>query len=64
MAEQQLLKLLREQDSDGFKLTITFSDGRWAITTEDFDSGSSAVGQGETFAEAWHLQNPRWPEST
>jgi hypothetical protein len=64
MAEQQLLKLLREQDSNAFTLMITFSDGRWAVTTEDLESGSSAAGQGDTFTEAWHLQDPQWPEST
>jgi hypothetical protein len=60
LAEEQLLKLVREQDSNGFTLTVTFSDGRWVATTHDLDSGATAEGEGESFAEAWHLQDPRW----
>jgi hypothetical protein len=52
------------EDSTGFTLAMTLSDGRWVITTEDLDSGASSVGRGDSFAEAWHLQDPKWPEQT
>jgi hypothetical protein len=63
-AEDQLLSLVREEDSDGFTLTISFTDGRWTVSTEDLDAGTSARGRGDSFAEAWHTQDPQWPKQT
>jgi hypothetical protein len=42
LAEHQLLKLVREEDSDGFELKITFSNGRWTISMHDLILASAA----------------------
>ena len=59
-AEAQLLELVRGQDSKGFTLTISSDGGRWIVTATDLDAGTKAVGEGDSFAEAWHRQKPIW----
>ena len=59
-AETQLLELVRGQDSKGFTLTISSDGGRWTVTTTDLDADAKAVGEGDSFAEAWHCQKPTW----
>ncbi len=60
-AEEELLELIRLQDSTSFDLTITCSDGRWTITGEDLDGvAGRAIGEGDSFAEAWFSQKPGW----
>ena len=59
-AETQLLELVRGQDSKGFTLTVSSDSGRWTVTTADLDANTKAVGEDDSFAEAWHRQKPGW----
>ena len=61
-AERQLLELIRLQDAQNFKLSITCVDGGWTVTVTDptGENPGAAIGQGVSFAEAWHRQDPAW----
>jgi hypothetical protein len=60
-AEVELLYLLRLQDASSFALSVTCSDGRWTVISEDLDGiAGRAIGEGSCFAEAWFTQKPEW----
>ena len=59
-AEARLLELVRVQNIKGFTLTISSDGGRWTVTTADLDADAKAVGESDSFAEAWHRQEPTW----
>jgi hypothetical protein len=53
-AEAQILNLLRGKDVSIFSVTIVRGDDKWIISTTDEKSGAYCIGQGRTFADAWH----------
>ena len=53
-AETQLLELLRGEDVSSFSVTIVCGNDKWIISTTDTESGAYCIGQGPTFADAWH----------
>ena len=53
-AENQLLELLRGEDVSSFSVTIVCGNDKWIISTTDTESGAYCIGQGPTFADAWH----------
>ena len=54
-AETQLLEFLRGKDvSSSFSVTIVCGNDKWIISTTDNESGTYCIGQGPTFADAWH----------
>ena len=61
-AEEQLLYLLRLQGVDNFTLKILHSDGRWTVELESIEPPGRGIGEGATFAEAWHAIAPWWSQ--
>ncbi len=61
-AEHHLLELVRGQAADEFMLTITCSNGRWSVVTDGWLPPGRALGEGQSFAEAWHRQDPTMPQ--
>ena len=59
-AEAELLELVRLQDAQEFSVTIAHSGGKWSVITESFDPPGKMMGGGNSFAEAWHGQDPLW----
>lgn len=62
-AEADLIDLVRRNDAQNFRVTITCLGGRWTVETIDNDNPDprlTTVGRGETFADAWHGQDPAW----
>jgi len=58
-AETQILKFVRGEGVSSFALTIVRANDRWIVSTTDNESGAYCVGEGTTFADAWHArQNP------
>jgi hypothetical protein len=55
-AETQLLEFVRGEDSSMFSLTIVCANDKWIISTTDNESGAYCIGEGTTFAEAWHAR--------
>jgi hypothetical protein len=55
-AENQLLKLVRGDNVGGFSVTFVCANDKWIISTTDNESGSYCIGEGPTFAEAWHAR--------
>ena len=55
-AETQLLEFLRGEDNSMFSLTIICANNKWIISTTDNESGAYYIGEGATFAEAWHAR--------
>jgi hypothetical protein len=53
-AETQLLEFLRGRDLSSFSVTIVCGNDKWIISTTDNESGAYCIGQGPTFADAWH----------
>jgi hypothetical protein len=53
-AEAQLLELVRGEDVSGFSVTIVCANDKWIISTTDNESGAYCIGEGPTFAHAWH----------
>jgi len=53
-AETQLLEFLRDEDVGSFSVTIVRGNDKWIISTTDNESGAYCIGQGATFADAWH----------
>ena len=53
-AETQLLEFARGQCSSVFSLTIVCANDKWIVSTTDNKSGAYCIGQGPTFADAWH----------
>ena len=53
-AETQLLEFLRGRDISSFTVTIVCGNDKWIISTTDNESGAYCIGQGPTFADAWH----------
>src|SRR5262245_36285539 len=54
-AETQLLEFLRGEDvSSSFSVTIVCGNDKCIVSTTDNDSGAYCIGQGPTFADAWH----------
>jgi len=53
-AETQLLEFLRGKDVSNFSVTIVRGNDKWIISTTDDESGAYCIGQGPTFADAWH----------
>jgi hypothetical protein len=52
-AETQLLKLVR---GSNFAVTIVSGNDKWIISTTDSESGAYCIGEGPTFADAWHAR--------
>jgi len=52
--ETQLLEFLRGEDVSSFSVTIVRGNDKWIISTTDNESGAYCIGQGPTFADAWH----------
>jgi hypothetical protein len=59
-AEEELLTLLRGEDADNFRLEITYSDGKWSITTSTMEPPGRGFGKGASFSEAWVDITPWW----
>jgi hypothetical protein len=62
-AERELLDLFRGEDAAEFTVTISCAKGRWFVVTRSPGlAGASAGigGQGASFPEAWHRQDPLW----
>ena len=58
-AESQLLELIRLQGAQHFTLTIVCNGGHWSVSTDcPDDLAGAALGNGESFAEAWFGQDP------
>jgi hypothetical protein len=55
-AETQLLELVRGEDISGFSVTIVCANDKWIISTTDNESGAYCIGEGPTFADAWHAR--------
>jgi hypothetical protein len=55
-AETQLLEFARGQGSSVFSLTIVCANDKWIVSTTDNESGAYCIGEGATFAEAWHAR--------
>jgi len=55
-AETQLLEFARGQGSSIFSLTIVCANDKWIVSTTDNESGAYCIGEGATFAEAWHAR--------
>jgi hypothetical protein len=55
-AEGELLELVRGDDVSGFSVTIVCANDKWIISTTDNENGSYYIGEGPTFAEAWHAR--------
>jgi hypothetical protein len=53
-AETQLLEFLRSENVSSFSVTIVCGNDKWIISTTDNESGAYCIGQGATFADAWH----------
>ena len=53
-AETQLLDFLRGENVSSFSVTIVRGNDKWIISTTDNESGAYCIGQGQTFADAWH----------
>ena len=65
-AEHDLIELVRGNDASEFSLLIHCFNGRWQVTTIDHSlpptdpPSNKSVGEGDTFADAWHAQQPTW----
>jgi hypothetical protein len=55
-AETQLLELVRGEDVSSFSVTIVCANDKWIISTTDNDSSTYCIGEGPTFADAWHAR--------
>jgi len=55
-AETQLLDLVRRRSTNGFAVTIVSGNDKWIISTTDSESGAYCIGEGPTFADAWHAR--------
>jgi hypothetical protein len=55
-AETQLLEFVRGAESSMFSLTIVCANDKWIISTTDNESGAYCIGEGTTFAKAWHAR--------
>jgi hypothetical protein len=55
-AETQLLELVRGEDISDFSVTIVCANDKWIISTADNESGAYCIGEGPTFADAWHAR--------
>jgi hypothetical protein len=55
-AESQLLELVRGGNVSGFSVTLVCANDKWIVSTTDNESGSYCIGEGPTFAEAWHAR--------
>ena len=55
-AETQLLELVRGEDVSSFALTIVCANDKWIVSTTDNESGAYCIGEGTTFADAWHAR--------
>jgi len=55
-AENQLLELVRSEGISGFSVTIVCANDKWIISTTDNESGAYCIGEGPTFADAWHAR--------
>jgi hypothetical protein len=55
-AESQLLQLVRGDNVSGFSVTLVCANDKWIVSTTDNESGSYCIGEGPTFAEAWHAR--------
>jgi hypothetical protein len=53
-AETQLLEFLRGKYVNNFSVTIVCGVDKWIISTTDSENGTYCIGQGRTFADAWH----------
>jgi hypothetical protein len=53
-AESQLLQLVHGDNVSGFSVTLVCANDKWIVSTTDNESGSYCIGEGPTFAEAWH----------
>ena len=52
-AERALLDLLRLREQRNFTVTITCRDGKWIVSTQDYDTGAAGYGTADAFAAAW-----------
>lgn len=65
-AEGDIIDLLRRNDAQNFRLTITCQGGQWTVEVVDLDApityprSDMTIGEGATFTEAWQAQNPTW----
>ena len=61
-SERQLLEILREKHSDGFRLVIELDGGAWEVTlTEPLsEKNRKSLGVGANFSDAWHNMVPWW----
>jgi len=55
-AETQLLELVRGRNANDFAVTIVSGNDKWIISTTDGESGAYCIGEGPTFADAWHAR--------
>jgi hypothetical protein len=55
-AETQLLELVRGKNTNVFAVTIVSGNDKWIISTTDSESGAYCIGEGLTFADAWHAR--------
>jgi len=55
-AETQLLAFVRRSSTNGFAVTIVSGNDKWIISTTDSESGAYCIGEGPTFADAWHAR--------
>jgi hypothetical protein len=55
-AETQLLELVRGENVSSFSVTIVYANDKWIISTTDNDSSTYCIGEGRTFADAWHAR--------
>src|SRR5262245_65577069 len=62
-AETQLLEFLRGEDVSNFSVTIVCGNDKWIISTTDNESGTYCIGQGPTFADAWHDRKTKYSRS-
>ncbi len=64
-AEADLIDMLRRNDAQNFRLSVSCRSGKWVVEVIDLDNPAPEMtlsGEGPTFADAWHTQAPRWAE--
>jgi hypothetical protein len=62
-AEGDLIDLVRRNDAQNFRVTISCLVGRWSVEVRDLDTDErqgTCVGSGASFTEAWVSQAPVW----
>jgi hypothetical protein len=68
-AETDLIDLVRRNDAQNFTVSISCRNGAWRVEVTDHDAprteprSDQSIGEGPTFADAWHGQNPTWAEN-